>query len=387
MDTDTCGTTTVAPRPLMAQDETGLRNNNVSVGGVSHSSSSSVNFVLDNIGSPESIDEWSQSAWQGPCVLVVIRKQVASIEQLLVQQMSTWLNTDDVLSTEFVKRVVVVLTRDFQPLDEEPIPSSVRITQNYWFQENGCKSVTLHSSTKELSDLASGPYFRDGGGLHRVSRLYEDFNGAFFSAITQNSVPAFEEQRPTVHIAVPSRTYSAHSSLSLAGLRFGIKDLFAIEGLRTSAGSRSYYDCYPPCPRTAKAIDMLLSSGAILVGKTKNTQFANGEDPQEWIDYSCPWNPRGAMYQALLFHVSLLTGRWKVTVIKIRILVVAGVRQLCLHINGSILLWVLIVSVSCTINPLNYSPCYFGSLWQYLLPGCSSRALFHQIIFWSRASR
>lgn len=202
------------------------------------------------------------------------------------------MRTDDVLSSEFVKRVVVVLTRDFQPHEQNPIPSGVSI-QNSWFQDNGCKSVIIHSSVKELSDLPSGPYYRHGDGLHRVSRIYEDFNGAFFSAIAQNNEHAFEEERPTIHIAVPSRTYSEQDSLALAGLRFGIKDLFAIEGLQTSAGSRSYYDFYPPCPRTAKAIDMLLSNGAILVGKTKNTQFANGEDPQEWIDYSCPWNPRG----------------------------------------------------------------------------------------------
>lgn len=296
-------------RPRMAQNEPDLRHNTVSVGGVSYSLSSPADFVLDGIESSKSIDEWSQSAWQGPCVLVVIRRPVASIEQLLVQQLSSWLNTDDVLSSEFVKRVVVVLTRDSRPLEEEPIPTGLLIVRNSWFQDHGCKGVILQSSTKELSDLASGPYFRNDRGLHRVFRLYEDFNGAFFSAITHNEEFVFEEQRPTIHIGVPSRIYSAHSSLPLAGLRFGIKDLFAIEGLRTSAGSRSYYDFYPPCSRTAKAINMLLSSGTILVGKTKNTQFANGEDPQEWIDYSCPWNPRGAIYKTPFFRLPLLTSR------------------------------------------------------------------------------
>lgn len=377
----------LVPRPLMAQNETDLRHNTVCVGGVLHLLSSPADFVLDDIESSKSIDEWSQSAWQGPCVLVVIRRPVACIERLLVRQLSNWLNTDDVLSSEFVKRVVVVLTRDFQLLEKEPIPTDVRIVQNSWFQDNGCKSVILQRSTKELFDLASGPYFRNDNELHRVSRLYEDFNGAFFSAITKNEELVFEEQRPTIHIAVPSRTYSAHSSLPLAGLRFGIKDLFAIEGLRTSAGSKSYYDFYPPCSRTAKAINMLLSSGAVLVGKTKNTQFANGEDPQEWIDYSCPWNPRGAISKTSFFWALLLTSIWKVMAIKIRILVVAEAHQLCLRIDGSILLWVLIVSVFCTINLPNYSRCQFGSLWQHFLSSCSPGALFHQIFLWTRASR
>lgn len=338
---------------LVAQYGKGLRHN-VSIGGVSYTWSSSADFVLGSSGSPESIDELADPTRYGPCVLVIIRKHVASIEQSLVQQLSSWLNTDDVLSTEFVRRVVVVLTQDFQPFEEEAIPSGVQLIHNPWLQNNSCKSVAIYSSSKQMVNIASGPYFRYGGGFHKVSRLYDDFSGAFFSGITQNEELAFEEERPTVHIQVPSRVYSEHISVSLAGLRFGVKDLFAIKGLRTSAGSRSYYDFYPPSPRTAKAVDMLLSQGAILVGKTKNTQFANGEDPQEWIDYTCPWNPRGTTCRRLFFRGSLLTTRWKVTVIKIQILVVAVVLRLCLLMDGSISLWVLIVSVVPTMKPLHY---------------------------------
>lgn len=146
---------------------------------------------------------------------------------------------------------------------------------------------------EKLFDLLSGSYFRNGGGLHMFLGYTKTSTMPSSLLLYRVIILHWKKLRPTIHTAVPSRTYSEHDSLTLAGLRFGIKDLFAIEGLRTSAGSRSYYDFYPPCPRTAKSINMLLSNGAIIVGKTRNTQFANGEDPQEWIDYSCPWNPRG----------------------------------------------------------------------------------------------
>lgn len=79
----------LVPRPLMAQTESNPRHNNISIGGASYSLSTSANIVLDSIESLESIDGCSQSAWQGPCVLVVIRKQLASIERLLVRQLSS----------------------------------------------------------------------------------------------------------------------------------------------------------------------------------------------------------------------------------------------------------------------------------------------------------
>jgi Asp-tRNA(Asn)/Glu-tRNA(Gln) amidotransferase A subunit family amidase len=81
----------------------------------------------------------------------------------------------------------------------------------------------------------------------------------------------------------------------LSGLRFGVKDVFDIKGLKTSAGSKVYHQFYPKWDETAPVIAHLVKLGAVIVGKTKNTQFANEEDPQEWIDYSCPWNSRGML--------------------------------------------------------------------------------------------
>jgi Asp-tRNA(Asn)/Glu-tRNA(Gln) amidotransferase A subunit family amidase len=42
----------------------------------------------------------------------------------------------------------------------------------------------------------------------------------------------------------------------------------------------------------------LIDAGAIVVGKMKTLQFANGESSTaNWVDYHSPFNPRGDGYQ------------------------------------------------------------------------------------------
>ncbi|TCD63124.1 hypothetical protein EIP91_005996 [Steccherinum ochraceum] len=49
---------------------------------------------------------------------------------------------------------------------------------------------------------------------------------------------------------------------------------------------------------TAPAVQRLLDGGMVLVGKTKSSQFANGEQATEdWVDQHAPYNPRGDGYQ------------------------------------------------------------------------------------------
>ena len=66
-----------------------------------------------------------------------------------------------------------------------------------------------------------------------------------------------------------------------------------MKGLKTGYGSQAYLDTYPPETETAPAVQILLDAGAIVVGKTKTTEFAEGIDPVEWVDFICPYNPRG----------------------------------------------------------------------------------------------
>lgn len=156
----------------------------------------------------------------------------------------------------------------------------------------------IRMATNGLQGLRSGPYFYQEASFHHVYRVFPDSQSAFFSAITQSPISGqFIEHRPTDHVAVPSRLYSPPQTpqLPLSGLRFASKDVFDVAGLKTSAGSRAFFELSDPQPQSAFIVQKLTALGAVLVGKAKNTQFANGEDPQEWIDYRCPWNPRGQL--------------------------------------------------------------------------------------------
>lgn len=102
---------------------------------------------------------------------------------------------------------------------------------------------------------------------------------------------------PTV--GVPSRLYYTKTAdKPLAGVRLGVKDIYDVAGVKTSDGNRAYYGLYPPRTINALAIQKLIDAGAIIVGKMKTSQFANGETATaDWVDYHSPFNPRGDGYQ------------------------------------------------------------------------------------------
>ncbi|MEA3389293.1 AtzE family amidohydrolase [Sphingobium sp. CCH11-B1] len=61
----------------------------------------------------------------------------------------------------------------------------------------------------------------------------------------------------------------------LAGVPYGVKDLFDVEGLPTTAGS-SLYAGTPPATADAEAITMLRAAGAVLVATLNMDEFAYG---------------------------------------------------------------------------------------------------------------
>lgn len=65
-------------------------------------------------------------------------------------------------------------------------------------------------------------------------------------------------------------------------LRFAVKDIIDIAGLETGCGNRSFLSLQGKKPSSAPCIQQLIDAGAILVGKTKTTQFAEGQNPGQW---------------------------------------------------------------------------------------------------------
>ncbi|EHY56091.1 hypothetical protein HRR83_006537 [Exophiala dermatitidis] len=154
--------------------------------------------------------------------------------------------------------------------------------------------VCLERSRIELTE---GPYVvsRATGHVFPVMRLFPDPNEAFISAVCRNSCSdsAFKESAARDGIPVPSRLYFHRDGRPLAGLRFAVKDTISVKGTRTGYGNQAWREIHDPEKKTAPCIKLLLQAGAVLVGKLKTTEFAEGLDPNEWIDDDCPYNPRG----------------------------------------------------------------------------------------------
>ena len=170
----------------------------------------------------------------------------------------------------------------------------------------------LGTGVNGTETLPNGPYFiSTKGAVFQPWRLYSDFAGAF----TQPLIPAGDKFAPipaavagiqSPAVGVPSRLYFSPSpEKPLAGVRLGVKDIFDVAGVKTGDGNRAYYGLYPEKTANAVPVQKLIDAGAVLVGKMKTSQFANGEyATEDWIDYHAPFNPRGDGYNDPSFSSS-----------------------------------------------------------------------------------
>ncbi|KAF9775595.1 hypothetical protein IL306_006277 [Fusarium sp. DS 682] len=213
-------------------------------------------------------------------------------ESSLNATVKAWLAEDDVFNEGFLDAIYVK--------KESPDIPDLSIFQ---YQ---CNTSSLWEEIDYSYDVPKGPYILNPstGSLHTPYRLYLDIQGAF----TQGVIPLLGRSfapltaalpgSSSITIGVPSRLYYTPSEeYPLAGVRIGAKDIYDVEGLKTGAGSRAYYDIYPEANDTAPALQRLLDAGAVLVGKMKTTQFAAPENARDAIDYQAPFNPRGDGYQ------------------------------------------------------------------------------------------
>ena len=75
----------------------------------------------------------------------------------------------------------------------------------------------------------------------------------------------------------------------LAGLTFGVKDIYDIAGHRTGFGSPDWLSTHPPAARTAPVVETLLAAGADMLGRTQTDELTyslNGEN----VHYGTPVN-------------------------------------------------------------------------------------------------
>ncbi|TFK85923.1 amidase signature enzyme [Polyporus arcularius HHB13444] len=213
-----------------------------------------------------------------------------------------WSTKDDVWSKEFLRGIYLTYN------GSRALPT----TSSFLAQEtSGIDFVLLSKSYPLGIELAkvlpAGPYFLEpaSGNIYQALRLYNDENQSFVYGTIPDGNGGFQvlsakiPGAATETIGVPSRLYfTATTEKPLAGMRLAVKDIYDVKGLRTGCGNRAFWQLYPPKETTAPAIQRLLDGGAVLVGKTKTSQFANGEvATSDWVDLHAPYNPRGDGYQ------------------------------------------------------------------------------------------
>ncbi|POS74304.1 hypothetical protein DHEL01_v207297 [Diaporthe helianthi] len=214
------------------------------------------------------------------------------------------------------------ITAEYNELDDVFQPAFLQAVHLKTAVNNAGSEADITSIKSSLSDfdvellitpgtitpaIPKGPYFISTytGDIYRAYRLYSDDNLAFVQGVISDgqggytSLPAVTENIMAKSIAVPSRLYyTPTKEQPLAGLRFGVKDIFHVKGLGTSGGNRAYFYHYGTQNKTAPAVQRLIDLGAVLVGKMGTVQFANGDKPTaDWVDLHAPFNPRGDGYQ------------------------------------------------------------------------------------------
>jgi aspartyl-tRNA(Asn)/glutamyl-tRNA(Gln) amidotransferase subunit A len=125
-------------------------------------------------------------------------------------------------------------------------------------------------TTKTIAELRDG--FR--GGEFSAREVAEAFNAAVAGARALN---AFTVETPEDALAAADAADAARgkgATGALAGIPLGIKDLFATEGVDTTAGSRILKDFKPPYESTVSG--NLRKAGAGMLGKLNMDEFAMG---------------------------------------------------------------------------------------------------------------
>nr|ADI24964.1 unknown [Penicillium aethiopicum] len=238
--------------------------------------------------------------------LTVIRSDASKLTSSILESLvSSYESADDVFNAGFLDNIYV------QYNGTSKNPSENVATHSIWgpkilgyasaYDTNKSKTVTSSST------LPAGPYFLDpsSGGIFEAYLLYSDVMGSFTQGLVSvgddeyDVLPASLQGYASLTIGVPSRLYYTKTAdKPLAGVRIGVKDIYDIKGVKTGCGNRAYYETYPVANSTGPAIQSLIDAGAIIVGKMKTSQFANGETATaDWVDYHSPFNARGDGYQ------------------------------------------------------------------------------------------
>ena len=139
---------------------------------------------------------------------------------------------------------------------------------------------------------------RDGirGGDFSAREVAEAYNAAVAAARGLN---AYTVETPEDALAAAQAADSGKATGPLAGIPLGIKDLFATQGVDTTAGSRILRDFKPPYESTVVA--NLRRAGAGMLGKLNMDEFAMGSsnETSAYGPVISPWRRKDGSNAAL----------------------------------------------------------------------------------------
>ena len=248
--------------------------------------------VLDTSSLPRKIKDSDLTP-----LTVIATDDLSYNAQTFEAAVSNFTSTDDVFSAGFLESVYVQYIGQ-QPYGRRSFAPKLSNVQNV-------TDAVWSNAVSQNDSIPKGPYFlSSSGNVYQAWRLYSDLVDAFSETLFPAADGSFSILPANIAgmalaVAVPSRLYYTKTAdKPLAGVRLGIKDIFDIAGVRTSNGNRAWYHLYPPANENALVVQRLVDAGAVIVGKMKTSQFANGERPTaDWVDQFSPFNPRGDGYQ------------------------------------------------------------------------------------------
>ncbi|KAL4997092.1 amidase signature domain-containing protein [Aspergillus recurvatus] len=261
-------------------------------------------YVPPTIVTALSVGKKGPSQEDGLVPLTVFRSDARNLSTAAIKDLvNLYETTDDVFSSAFLENIYITYNGTHKsPILDFSLPSSWK-TRFF----GHAAAYSPQSSVNSTKDIPPGPYFLDPvtGNVYEAYLLYSDVMGSFTQGLiatgnnTYDVLPANLQGYESLTIGVPSRLYyTTTPEKPLAGVRLGVKDIYDIKGVKTGCGNRAYYDLYPVANTTGPAIQSLIDAGAVIVGKMKTSQFANGETATaDWVDYHSPFNARGDGYQ------------------------------------------------------------------------------------------
>ncbi|KAF2675361.1 amidase signature enzyme [Microthyrium microscopicum] len=223
-----------------------------------------------------------------------VKLSSVSTDKILEHMLDDAHQFDDVLTDSFRKRAVFQVPPYTNSSSYTQKISSLGLFEHVFDYDSGSIATTD----------TPAPFFVQGSNLHHAWRLYEDKVDVFVVPVIPASMKRPSQLVPLnlcsadgiwKLVASPSRLNEPTSdSRPLAGKRITIKQLLDREGLQTTLASRDFESLYGPSTTTTDYVTKLIELGAVIIGKTKTTQFATGDN---CIDVHRPTNPQGGEYQ------------------------------------------------------------------------------------------